>query len=51
MYGYAKNEQENLDDREVRVYKKLAKQLFALSNDELERYVANQILTEVMCCE
>lgn len=49
MHGYAKNEKDNLDEEEVKVYKKLAKRLFALSDEELSKALNNQDLMEVMC--
>ena len=49
MHGYAKNEKGNLNEEEVKVYKKLAKRLFALSDEELSRTLENQDLTEVVC--
>ena len=49
VHGYAKNEKDNLDEEEVKVYKKLAKRLFALSDEELSKALNNQDLMEVMC--
>ena len=47
MYGFAKNERDNIDARELDAFKKLTKQYLALSRLELERAKALGYLIEL----
>lgn len=49
MHGFAKSDKANLDSDEVKVYKRLAKILFALSDEELEKALKSKDFTEVEC--
>ncbi len=48
MYGYAKNECDNLNAREELVYKKLAKYFLELTDTKLELLIKNGELFEVI---
>ena len=47
VYGFAKSKRENLGKHEVDVYKKAAKELLVLSDDQLDRLLQTGALTEV----
>lgn len=47
MYGYAKNDQVNIDDNEAKIYKKLASYFLAMTDDALETLIKNGELFEV----
>jgi len=49
VHGFAKNEKANLDVEEVKIYKKLAKYLFALSEQELEDGLKKKDFLELEC--
>ena len=49
VHGFAKSEKANLDVEEVKIYKKLAKYLFALSAQELEDGLNKKDFLEVEC--
>jgi len=48
MYGYAKNERDNISPREERVYKKLSEHYLKLSDMELINLIKNGELFEVI---
>ena len=47
VYGFAKSERKNVDDAEIAVFKKAAKELLSLSDDQIRQLVENGALTEV----
>jgi hypothetical protein len=47
VYGFAKSERENIDKNEIDVFKQLAKELLALSDQHLQELIENGRLTEV----
>jgi len=49
VYGFAKSDKANLDRDEVKMYKQLARVLFALSDEELENVLKTKELWEVQC--
>ena len=49
VYGFPKNERENIDDAEERAFKDLAKVTFALSDDELVKLIKTGVYQEVHC--
>ncbi len=49
VHGFAKSEKANLDVEEVKIYKKLAKYLFALSEQELEDGLKKKDFLELEC--
>ena len=49
VHGFAKSEKANLDTEEVKIYKKLAKYLFALSEQELEEGLKKKDFLELEC--
>jgi len=49
VHGFAKSDKANLDSDEVKAYKRLAKILFALSDEELEKALKSKDFTEVEC--
>jgi hypothetical protein len=49
VYGFPKNERENIDDDEEQSFKDLAKVLFALSDDEIAKLVKTGIYKEIKC--
>jgi hypothetical protein len=46
-YGFAKNERDNIDFKELENFKKLSKDYLSLSLSELERAIKLGILTEL----
>lgn len=48
VYGFAKNEQENIGLKELAVYKKLAGYYLGLTKDELDHFLGNKSLIEVL---
>lgn len=48
VYGFAKNNQDNLEKYEEDIYKKSAKELLALTDIQLEQLLKNKALTEVI---
>jgi hypothetical protein len=46
-FGYAKNRKEDLQLDELEAYRELAKAYLAVTEREIDRYVADGILTEV----
>jgi hypothetical protein len=47
VYGFAKNERENIDKNETDAFKKSAKELLALSDKHIQALIDNGALTEV----
>jgi len=47
VYGFAKSERENIDKKETDTFKKAAKQLLALSDEQIQKLIENGGLTEV----
>ena len=47
VYGFPKNERDNISQEEERVFKDLAQQLFAFSEDVIEEMVQARVLMEV----
>lgn len=47
VYGFAKNERENIDRAEVDVFKKAAKELLALSDEQIQKLIKNGVFTEI----
>lgn len=47
MYGFAKNERDNLTSKEESVYKQLAKQFLLMTNQQIEMLIKNGELFEV----
>lgn len=40
VYGFAKSERENIDKREIATFKKAAKKLLALSDEQIQQLIA-----------
>lgn len=49
VHGFAKNEKDNIDEKELAAFKLLATRLQGLSDTELTKVIKNGTLTEVMC--
>lgn len=47
VYGFAKSERKNVDDAEIVVFKKAAKELLSLSDDQIRQLLENGALTEI----
>ena len=47
VYGFAKSEQENIDQVETEAFKKAAKELLSLSDEQIQKLIENGGLTEV----
>jgi hypothetical protein len=47
LYGFAKNQQDNLEQDALKSLKNLAKQLLVLDDNQINRLLENGILTEV----
>lgn len=47
IYGYAKNDLEDLSQFEIRLFKEFAKDMFRLTPDELDAYLANGTIVEI----
>lgn len=47
VYGFAKSERENIDDAEAAAFKKAARELFSLSDEQIGQLLDNGALTEV----
>lgn len=47
VYGFAKSERENIDKAETEAFKKAAKALLALSDEQIGKLIENGGLTEV----
>jgi len=47
VYGFAKSEKENLDKDEIAIFKKSAKSLLDLSDEQIQNLIENEGLTEV----
>ena len=51
VYGFAKNERDNISSAEVREFKAYAKELFLLSDDNLNKLIKTGALTPIDCYE
>ncbi len=51
VYGFAKNERDNISSVEVREFKAYAKELFLLSDDNLNKLIKTGALTPIDCYE
>jgi hypothetical protein len=49
LYGFAKNERDNIDDKELSDLKALAKHYLAFSDAQISIALAHSELSEVMC--
>lgn len=47
LYGFAKNEQDNIDDAELESLKEMALAWFSMSNDKIKRSLEEGLLQEV----
>lgn len=47
MYGFPKNERDNISDKEERAYKKLAKYFLEISNEKIRSLIENGEIFEV----
>jgi hypothetical protein len=47
VYGYAKSERDNLDQGETDAFKKAAKELLALSDEQIQQLIESGALTEI----
>lgn len=47
LYGFAKNQQDNIEQDALKSLKNLAKELLVLDDNQIERLLENGILTEV----
>ncbi|MFQ5561470.1 MAG: type II toxin-antitoxin system RelE/ParE family toxin [Nitrospinota bacterium] len=47
VYGFAKSERENIDKDEIAIFKKSAKALLALSDEQIQKLIENEGLTEI----
>ncbi|PHS34052.1 MAG: hypothetical protein COA92_03180 [Sulfurovum sp.] len=47
VYGFMKKEQENLSSSELKSFKKLAKDILALNNEELDKAIENKVFTQI----
>lgn len=47
LYGFEKNERDNINDKEKSAYKLLAKALLAFSNEEISTRLKDQSLIEI----
>lgn len=47
LYGFSKNARENIDSKELKALKRLAKELFAYSEDQLKKAIKAGSLVEV----
>ena len=47
LYGFGKNEQANIDERELAALQKLAKALLSMTSAQLEHAVAERELVEI----
>lgn len=51
VYGYPKNERENITEEELKGFKKLAKVLLTYNAEQLQTAVQAEVLREVICNE
>ena len=51
IHGFAKSHQDNIQQNELKAFRKLAKEMFALTNSELLAIIENKTITEVICDE
>ena len=49
VHGFAKNEKDNIDDKELAAFRLLASELQNYSDTSLAKAIENGTLTEVMC--
>lgn len=49
VHGFAKNEQDNIRDDELEVFKTLAAAMMSYDDEALARAVSSSVLTEVVC--
>ncbi len=49
LYGFGKNERENIDETERKALKKLARQFFAFGDEELRVALERGVLTRIVC--
>ncbi len=47
LYGFGKNEKDNIDKVELKYFKKLGKDLLELTSDQLKKYVVQEILFDL----
>lgn len=51
LYGFAKNERDNIGDRELNDLKKLARHLLSYTDAQIDLALRERELTELMCDE
>ncbi len=47
VYGYAKNQRDNIEEDELNAFKEMSKELFNLSEEDIEKAINDNELTEV----
>ena len=49
VYGFAKNQRENIDDRDLKAFKTLAKKVFFYTDGQLQTALNEGVFIEVIC--
>jgi len=47
VYGFPKNEKENISKKELSAFKKMAREMLALSDDQIQKLIKNRGLMEI----
>lgn len=49
VYGFAKNEQSNINQEELKAFRKLAREMLALNDAALQKAIKNATIREIVC--
>ena len=49
LYGFAKNERDNINPRELADWQKRAREVLSASDELIEKNIADEVLREVYC--
>ncbi len=51
LFGFGKNEKENIDKNELRYFKKLGRDILSLSSEQLEKAISQKVLADIEVIE
>ncbi len=51
LFGFGKNEKENIDKNELRNFKKLGRDILSLSSEQLEKAISQKVLADIEVIE
>ncbi len=51
LFGFGKNEKDNIDQNELRYFKKLGRDILSLNSEQLEKAISQKVLADIEAME